>query len=240
VSCEPGGEPTAGEATLDGDNTGAGLTPRDQRLLTRNLSENGNRVLFDTETALLPGDTNGQADVYEWEATNEGSCRSDSQDDGCLYLISTGTSGEPSYFGDASANGNDVFFFTRQQLASSDEDNNVDVYDARVCEAGDTSCEQAPTQPTVPCVGEACPGASPAGPPLVPSASSLLSGDGNLAPPPAKPKPKPELTRARKLALALKACGKDSSRKKRAACDARARRRYGAKSAARKSAGGHS
>ncbi len=231
VSCTPGGGPTAGEAQLDGDSTAGGLRPRKERVLTRNLSEDGDRVFFQTEAPLLGADKNGQMDVYEWEADGEGSCRSESQDDGCLYLISTGDSPEASYFGDASANGDDVFFFTRQQLAGSDEDNNVDVYDARVCEKGDTSCEQEPPQKQVPCVGEACTGASPAGPPLAPPASSQLTGSGNHTEP---PKPK-ELTRAQKLAKALKACSRDRNRHRRAVCDARARKRYGAKSAARKS-----
>ena len=51
---------------------------------------------------------------------------------GCLYLISTGESAEPSYFGDASANGDDVFFFTRQSLVGQDRDENYDIYDARI------------------------------------------------------------------------------------------------------------
>jgi hypothetical protein len=71
--------------------------------------------------------------VYEWEAYGEGSCASIAQDGGCLYLISSGTSSEQSYFGDASANGNDVFFFTRQALAPTDDDDLVDVYDAHEC-----------------------------------------------------------------------------------------------------------
>ena len=136
VSCAPGGGVTVGEAQLDGD-TG-NLLPREERALTRNLSESGGRVFFQTEAPLLAADRNGQMDVYEWEAEGEGSCRSDTQDGGCLYLVSTGTSPQPSLFGDASTNGDSVFFFTRQQLAGSDEDNNVDVYDARVCVAGDS------------------------------------------------------------------------------------------------------
>jgi hypothetical protein len=238
VSCEPDGAPTSGEAQLDGDSAG-GAVPRNQRILTRNLSENGDRVFFQSEAPLLPAAANGQMNVYEWETDGEGSCRSESQDDGCLYLISSGGSPGPSLFGDASANGDDVFFFTREQLAASDEDNNVDVYDARVCEAGDASCEGKPKQKEVACVGEACPGASPPGPPLAPSASSLLTGEGNLKASPPPPPSKP-LTNKQKLALALKACAKDRNKKKRAACDALAHRRYGAKRAAKKTARGRS
>jgi hypothetical protein len=46
------------------------------------------------------------------------------------------------------------------------------------------------------------------------------------------------LTRAQLLAKALKACKKDKRKRTRAACEARARKRYGAKSAAHKSAAG--
>ncbi len=203
VSCTPGGGGTAGEATLDGDSTGAGFVPRDMRILTRNLSENGNRVFFDTAAPLLPGDTNGQTDVYEWEAEGEGSCRSDAQDDGCLYLISTGAGNESSYFGDASANGSDVFFFTRQQLASSDEDSNVDVYDARVEAEGPSHepCVQGTTfnPATGQCEREPCYTAEECRPPLSePPAESFpataaFTGPGNLTfspPPPAKITPK--------------------------------------------------
>ncbi len=233
VSCTPGGGPTVGEAQLDGDSTAGGVHPRKGKVLTRNLSEDGDRVFFQTEAPLLGADKNGQMDVYEWEADGEGSCRSESQDDGCLYLISTGDSPEPSYFGDSSANGDDVFFFTRQQLAGSDEDDSVDVYDARVCQTGDASCEQKPPQREVPCVGEACTGQSPAGPPLATPASSQLTGNGNLTPPPpatgsSKP-PAKGLTSKQKLTKALKACHKDKKKKKREACEKAARNAHGAK-----------
>jgi hypothetical protein len=147
ISCNPEpAQPAHGDALLDGEGGGArgGL---EEPWLTRNLSANGNRVLFETPDPLVNADvnsggsptcisTNGGAtgcDVYEWEAYGEGSCASIAQDGGCLYLISSGTSSEQSYFGDASANGNDVFFFTRQALAPTDDDDLVDVYDAHEC-----------------------------------------------------------------------------------------------------------
>src|SRR5271163_515189 len=126
VSCNPKREtPPVGDALLTGE--GGGVGPASEAALTRNLSENGQRVFFDTPDALLDTDTNtgtspgceGEetgCDVYEWEADGEGSCRSETQDEGCLYLISSGTASEQSYFGDASANGNNIFFFTRQAL----------------------------------------------------------------------------------------------------------------------------
>ena len=226
VSCNPSGIPATSGAHLtdvNGDLT-ASPSPRNASL-TRNLSADGSRVFFQTEEALVPGDTNGQLDVYEWEREGAGSCErtsasSSESDGGCLYLISTGQSSEPSYFGDASADGNDAFFFTRQSLVGQDRDLNMDVYDARV---GGGIAAQNPPPPPEPCAGEACRGPSEAPPVLGAPFSATLTGEGNLTPP--KPKPEP-LARAQKLAKALKACRK-RPRKKRGGCEARARKRYG-------------
>ena len=40
----------------------------------RVLSENGMRLFFESEDALVATDTNGVGDVYEWEAPGEGDC----------------------------------------------------------------------------------------------------------------------------------------------------------------------
>jgi hypothetical protein len=153
--------------------------------LTHNLSDDGGRVFFETEEALVPEDVNGTRDVYEWEREGEGSCTGASatfsaRSGGCMYLISTGQSPIESYFGDASANGDDVFIFTTQQLLASDQDGNADAYDARV---GGGILSQS-LSPSPPCVeADACLG--PAGAPSVFAApsSASLSGSGNLAPP---------------------------------------------------------
>ncbi len=228
VSCNPSGVPTASGARLtavDGDLT---TSPSARNaFLTHNLSADGSRVFFQTEEALVPGDTNDQLDVYEWEREGAGSCERTStsfyeSDGGCLYLISTGQSTQPSYFGDASADGSNVFFFTRQPLVGQDRDLNVDVYDARV-DGGIPA--QNPPPPPAPCTGEtSCRGASAVPPVFDAASSATITGEGNLAPPlVAKPKP---LTRAQKLAKALKAC-KKQSRKRRRICEARASKRYG-------------
>jgi len=149
------------------------------------LSADGSRLFFESYDALAPQDTNGKLDVYEWEADGAGSCR---RSGGCIYLISSGTSSDNSFFADASSNGEDVFFFTRSQLVAQDTDNLIDLYDAHV-DGG------FPAQiPTSACQGEAC--KSP--PVSLPASLSLLtlaSGlSGNLMSPSAratgKPKPK--------------------------------------------------
>src|SRR4029077_11145476 len=106
-------------------------------VLLRHFSSDGSRVFFESVAALLPRDTNGVQDVYEWEQQGVGSCQGSSatfsaSSGGCLYLVSSGTSPQPSFFADASASGSDVFFFTFQPLVGQDVDGLVDVYDARV------------------------------------------------------------------------------------------------------------
>jgi uncharacterized protein YegP (UPF0339 family) len=98
----------------------------------RNLTADGSRLFFTSRDALLPGATNGLFNVYEWEADGSGSCQSSADNSGCLYLISSGSGSSNSYFADASASGNDVFFETATSLVGQDEDSFADLYDARV------------------------------------------------------------------------------------------------------------
>jgi hypothetical protein len=128
-----------------------------------------------------------------------------------------------------SASGSDIFFTTRTKLVGQDGDELLDYYDARI-DGGDPA----------PAVGAECAGPSclpPASTPALGSfgtaTSSLLAAGGNLLPPiggqlafhTIKPKPP---TRAQQLAKALKTC-KTKPRRKRAACNAQARKKYGAK-----------
>jgi virginiamycin B lyase len=146
-------------------------------ILTHNLSDSGDQLFFETADALLPSDTNGLADVYEWEADGAGSCQTSSEDGGCLYLISTGTSTEPSHIADASASGDEVFFLTEQKLVGQDEDNLIDVYDARV--EGGLAGQNPQRAPA--CSGEACKGPSTQPPATKGAASAVFQGPGNAA-----------------------------------------------------------
>jgi hypothetical protein len=227
VSCNPSGVPATSEASLSG-NLLITAAPERNAFLTRNLSVGGSRVFFQTQEALVPQDANSQMDVYEWEREGAGSCQRWSESfsarsGGCLYLISTGQSGDQSYFGDASSDGSDVFFFTRQSLVGQDQDENADLYDARV--TGGIAAQNLSSPAS--CTGEGCLTPALSAPMFGVPASTTLAGAGNLAPSNGSRRGEPKsLTRAQKLASALKACRKQPSRK-RGSCRARARRRYG-------------
>ncbi len=234
ASCDPSGAPPiTGVSAIDAAFLPLSFEPNTQKLSTyqpRWINEEGSRVFFDSSQPLVPQATNGLQDVYEWERDGTGSCQIA---EGCVYLISGGSSTDASGFVDASSSGDDVFFVTRAQLVPQDSDEDDNLFDARV----------DGVQPLSPpaCTGTGCQGV-PSPPPLFATPpSATFSGVGNFPPssPPApavKPKAKP-LTRAQKLAKALKAC-KAKPKKKRAACEAQARKSYGAKSKAKKSAEG--
>jgi hypothetical protein len=234
VSCNPSGAAATTRASLaDGPSKEFSLPvlpPVKRVMLTRNLSSDGSRVFFESEEALVPQDTNRQMDVYEWEQEGAGLCSSSSasfsqQAGGCLYLISTGRASSPSYFGDASPDGRDVFFFTRQSLVAQDQDNNADIYDARI---GGGIATQNVTPPPA-CTGEECRGAPSTPPALGPPASAIVSGSGNL--PPSASTPAPHISsspaqRAREtLARELRACRRKHGRQRRT-CESHARSKY--------------
>jgi hypothetical protein len=124
------------------------------------ISADGTKVFFSTTDALVPQDSNGKEDVYEWEG-------------GTDHLISSGSGNSGSYLIDASPSGKDVYFATRDQLVPADRDENVDIYDAR--EGGGFPLAPAPS----PCEAEACRpplSAAPAAPQL---SSRVFNGPGN-------------------------------------------------------------
>jgi DNA-binding beta-propeller fold protein YncE len=195
----------------------------------RFLSNSG-RLFFNSAVGLVPADGNGTQDVYEFEPESVGSC---TESRGCVSLVSSGSSSEESALLDASESGDDIFFITAAQLSTADVDQAFDVYDAHVCSSAQP-CAPPPVGQSPPCASsDACRAAPAAQPNLFGSpASETFSGAGNLTPP-ATTKAR-ALTRAQKLAKALKAC-KQKPKRKRAACQRQARKRYGAHSAAHKS-----
>jgi hypothetical protein len=146
---------------------------------SRYLSDSG-RLFFNSSDALVPSDTNGTEDVYEYEPAGVGDCSTGSgvfsvRSGGCVDLISSGTSVEESAFVDASEDGDDVFFVTSARLAAQDTDSVFDVYDARV--DGGFPVPQPPPA----CEGDAC--QSPVAAPNDPTPGSLTyQGPGNPGP----------------------------------------------------------
>lgn len=146
VSCNPSGERPIGGASLPGASpNGSGPTAPDS-YKPRVFSADNKRVYFDSFDALAVQDTNGDRDVYQWEATGTGSC---ARVAGCTNLISSGRAEGGASFLDASADGSDVFFLTDGSLVPADT-GVFDLYDARIGGGFPTSGA------AIPCFGDAC------------------------------------------------------------------------------------
>ena len=201
----------------------------------RAISDDGEYVFFDSKGALVSGASNHTLDVYQWHENPATHVRS-------VSLVGSGADSAPTFFLGYSPNpfaptlqareAGNVFIGTHATLAPQDTNSIGDIYDARICELG-SPCIASPEGETAQCAGGSCQ-TPPAAPPD-PTASLL-------APPPAAtvtpPPPKKETAaqiRAKHLAAAMKVCKKDKSKKKRAACDRAAHKRYGPLKAAKKS-----
>jgi hypothetical protein len=182
ISCNPTGEAPAGPAGVQQMPHQAAAPKLLSAIMTRNLSTDGRRVIFDSADRLVAADKNNVNDVYEWEEEGEGSCESNAENGGCIYLISGGAEGaEPSYFAGADEKGKEVFFFTTDQLVAQDRDQLDDIYDARV-EGGIGAQE---VRPAAACESESdCAlGAAPAPPTATPLSPGAVGS--NLTPKPA-------------------------------------------------------
>jgi hypothetical protein len=144
------------------------------------LSDGGGRLFFQTLDALDPHDTDNALDVYEFEREGLGSCTAQTPTfsasaAGCLFLISSGTSTDQAYLIDASSDGRDVFFSSRQPLVGQDDDQHYDIYDARVG-GGFPAPPPGPEE----CAGEACRPPAQGPPPAVPPPSATAPSEGNV------------------------------------------------------------
>lgn len=178
VSCKRSGEPAEGALSVEGRHFPYSAFLPSSFAPTYALhwmSSDGARVFFNSIEALVPQDKNHTWDVYEWERDGSGTC---AEAEGCVYLISAGTSGEGNFLVDASESGNDVFFTTRAKLVAEDENENIDLYDAHV---GAVPPAVAPQ-----CSGTGCQGLPSATPTFATPASATFDGVGNFSP--AKPR----------------------------------------------------
>jgi hypothetical protein len=171
VSCNPTGAPPLGEAGLMISSKNTLLPAYSEGL----ISPDGSRVFFETADALVPQDTNGLSDVYEWE-------------NGRVYLISSGQGTAGSRLSGASSTGRDVFITTTDRLAPQDIESATQIYDAR---AGGGFLYR----PFVPgCDSGQCQGPQTPAPLFGAPASATFVGLGNpvpaVSPPVVKAKPK--------------------------------------------------
>jgi hypothetical protein len=160
-----------------------------------------------------------------------------------VQLSPLGTASSYYVLGTAGPELEDVFFLAHEPLVGADRNGGTqDVYDARV-QGGFSPCTAG--NPNPPSASSSCAPATSTPNPQPPSPSPYTANLGvaafSLAPLPADTShpasaTKP-LTRAQKLAKALKACGKDKRRSTRLACEKSAHKKYGTtpkKSARRK------
>ena len=187
LTCNPTGAAPSEQPLLGSIHfTAQGASPGDNvwATLTRNLSADGRRFFFESSEKLSSADANdGGGDVYEWEAPSTGTCTGASnayspQNEGCIYLISTGDNdGQESFFSDASESGDDVFLFSHRRLVGQDEDELQDLYDARV--DGGLASQNPVPEPG--CEAEACRDAATGSPATQGVGSAVFSGPGNQA-----------------------------------------------------------
>jgi len=167
LSCNPTGAPSSDDATLQTEKR-EGIPLFFSQAWLENLRADGKRAFFESSEPLVPGDSDGLKDVYEWEAQGVGTC---ARSQGCLHLISSPGSLRGEYLWAISPSGDDVFFLSSDLLVKADADLTPSIYDARV----DGGFVEA--SPPV-CEGEGCrPRLSP--PPPLPGADTQIRGSGD-------------------------------------------------------------
>jgi hypothetical protein len=222
VSCTPTGAPPAYREHEENE-TRLPVSDNSDVYMRRWISDDGNRVFFDSEQPLVPADVNGVQDVYEWEKEGYGSCAAivpARLNHGCVYLLTGGESPILSSLVDADATGNNAFVEhvgpLGQLLAPAGRN---ELYDLRVG-GGFPRTSFA-------CTGTGCQGVPPAPPLFATPASVTFAGVGDFpVPGPSRGVTPRSLTRAQKLAMALKEC-RAKPKRKRAACRRLAQKRYG-------------
>jgi hypothetical protein len=192
VSCDPSGAPPTSSAELPTQENQSGIELGAMRA-ARYVSDNGERVFFNSSDQLTPGaplpspaKIEGHSlefNAYEYE-------------NGHVYLIAPA-----AIISTVTPSSNDVFFYTLAQLVSQDRDGTVDTYDARV---GGGFPAVAPG-----CSGASCQGAPAPVPIFAVPPSVTFGGVGNFPPPPATKQVAKSKSKAKP-----KACRKGFVRKK--------------------------
>ena len=216
VSCDPSG--ASHDSSADALFQTVFLAVTNSSTMIPNLTDDGERVFFESREALLPEDANLVVDVYEWKAPGTTGPGGDTceRPRGCLALISTGQGEEASYLYGLSADASDVFFATREELAGADVSGTSSIYDARVLGG-------IPDPPVpAPCQGDACQGQGST-PPALPAPSSTGPGAASPQGRPSCPKGKHRV-KGRCVKKHSKKHHRKHSKKRRAGHDGRAHR----------------
>jgi hypothetical protein len=167
LSCNPTGAEAVADATLQSEGR-EGFALFNTLTWIQNLRPDARRAIFQSMEALVPGDTDGKQDVYEWEDQGVGSCK---RPGGCVFLLSSGHSSRNDYLWAVSESGNDAFILTSDRLLPADLDQTPSIYDARV-DGG------FPESATAECQGEGCrPGMTPG--PSIPAVQTPVQGPGD-------------------------------------------------------------
>ncbi len=148
LSCDSSGAQASADAMLEETPALSSNTPVKDKTIIPNVTDDGQKVFFQSSDRLVPGDANGARDVYEWRASGVGSCKRTA---GCLALISAGQGEHDSYLFSMSADGHDVFIHTLDRLLPNDAVGSFSIYDAR--EQGGVPTAARPEEA---CHGDAC------------------------------------------------------------------------------------
>lgn len=157
----------------------------------RAQSDDGRAVAFQTAEQLLPQDSNSFRDVYLWQ-------------EGLLSLVSSGRASADSRFAGMAADGNSVFFKSRDALLPGRNFAGLKLYVVRL--------NPIPPPAAAPpgCDGDSCQGGPIPVPSFIAPASQALVGP-----------------RKAKLRKALKTCRAHHRKAQRKRCEANARKRLG-------------
>ena len=173
VSCSPRVEPAVADSRLQE------LQLVKNWIVVNNLSDDGNRVFFESDEALVARDVNGANDVYEWEAGSS------------PQLISSGEAPVypqwagwrpynplPNILLSVTHDGSDVFFTAQQPLVPGAGENGTDgIYDARIGGGFPLPVAEEP------CAEEGCkPAAAGSIPPSAGAGSETTVGAQNVKP----------------------------------------------------------
>jgi hypothetical protein len=188
---------TIAQAFLSGD-----ASYKQREAGTRDVSENGSRIVFETLEPLSEDAIGGHIDGYEWRLEP-------GESEGKVSLVSGGDSLTDDCCITITPSGTDIFFRTAEGLVPQDTDGVNDVYDARL--GGGFPPASAPLQE---CGDDGCQGplTNPA-PLLVPGSVTQTAGE-NFAPPAKATKPKAKPKKKKRKRPSAKSRAKAGNKKR--------------------------